>query len=675
MLASVGSAIPSGAEWTFEPKYDGVRVLAFATPRRVELRTRNGIDKAKQFPEIVDSALLLSKSLGSDFVLDGEIVARNGDELGRFQLLQERLHQRDTDIIARHVRESPARLVGLDLLVLGDDILIDEPWRARRRALERILSPRHLGRRSSLLLGESLPGDGDALMQRARREGWEGIMAKRMDVPYTPGRRSPHWLKLKIEGRQELVVGGWTEPRRTRQHIGALLLGYFDNHGDFVYAGHTGSGFTNHGLREMYDLLKPLERKTSSFVEEPHTNEKPHWTRPHVVVEVKFNEWTKDGRLRQPIFLGIRDDKDAKDVRRERSGTIKSSRSRAGVTRVAATQMKRATKERVVRRARVSVPRLGSAGKAIADIEANGGDGHLALGRNGALDVTSLDKIFFPKSRITKGDLMAYYAAVAPAILPFIKGRPLVLKRYPDGVDAEPFYQQNAPPKVPDGVRSERVDASNAEGAMRLIGGDVATLLYCVQLGCIEVHPWHSRLPTIDDDDYTILDLDPGDGAPFSRVVDVARHVHEELQRCSLSAALKTSGASGLHIYVPLPTHTSYESGRLVAELIATRIADAFPNESTVVRAVKKRPKSAVYVDYLQNVEGKSVAAPFSVRPHEPGSVSTPLDWKELTDSLDPVSFTMERVLRELSARRALWREGMKRRNSLRALRTLQERS
>lgn len=313
MYASIGATVPDGEGWTFEPKYDGIRVLAFVTKDAVRLVTRNGNDKTKQFPEIADALRVLGKKAERELVLDGEIIAVVEGEVARFQALQDRMHVKADTVIADFARRQPAAIVLFDVLVDGADILLKEPWSTRRKHLEQVLRRRTNDR---VRLSESIPGDGEEMLARSRRDGWEGIIAKRTDSPYQPGVRSKAWLKLKVEHRQEFVVGGWTEPRNTREHIGALLLGYFDG-GRFKYVGHTGGGFTREGLREMHHRLSRLERKTSPFEQPPRTNERAHWTRPEVVVEVKFNEWTADGKLRQPIFLGVRDDKPAREVTRE----------------------------------------------------------------------------------------------------------------------------------------------------------------------------------------------------------------------------------------------------------------------------------------------------------------------------------------------------------------------
>lgn len=325
MYASVGSRIPAGTDWAFEPKYDGVRVLAYCVPgERAALITRNGHDKAPQFPEIAAAVRALAEKRRRSLVLDGEIVALAGREIARFQALQSRMHVRDEDAVAQLAREAPATFIAFDLLADGDDILLHEPWTTRRAALVRTV-----GRRTRhLRAGESRRGNGTGLLRDARRLGWEGIIAKRTSATYRPGVRSDDWLKLKVEFRQEFVVGGWTEPRKSRPYFGALLLGHYER-GQLVYAGHTGGGFTHDGLREMHARLVRLERPTSPFAPPPRTNERAHWVRPQIVVEVKFSEWTSEGKLRQPIFVGVRDDKPARAVKRERASVQRSDRKTA----------------------------------------------------------------------------------------------------------------------------------------------------------------------------------------------------------------------------------------------------------------------------------------------------------------------------------------------------------
>jgi bifunctional non-homologous end joining protein LigD len=333
MYATVGTEIPRGDDWTFEPKYDGMRVLAFARPidddehadpasqrprrraRAVRLMTRNGRDKADQFPEVAAALSSLATRAGRPLILDGEIVVLERDRPGRFQTLQSRMHLQNVEQVAAQAKDSPAALVAFDVVQDGDAELFGQPWTERRRRLEEILRGNRL---KNIRLSDTTP-NGGLMVERANAAGWEGVIAKRTTSLYAPGSRSRDWLKLKLQYRAEFVVGGFTEPRNTRQYIGALLLGYYDGDGKLRYVGHMGGGFTREGLADMHERLGPLERRTPPFADPPRTNEPAHWVEPKVVVEVKFAEWTADGKLRQPIFLGVRDDKDARDVGLEKT--------------------------------------------------------------------------------------------------------------------------------------------------------------------------------------------------------------------------------------------------------------------------------------------------------------------------------------------------------------------
>jgi bifunctional non-homologous end joining protein LigD len=676
MYASIGSEVP-GEGWTFEPKYDGIRVLAFATSAEVKLITRNGKDKAQQFPEIVAALKKLAAQSRRSFVLDGEIVALINGEPARFQELQGRMHVKASHMIERLSSSTPAALILFDILIDGDEVLIQEPWSERRvRLVKRV------GKRISeqLRITESGQGDGKKMLEKARRQGWEGIIAKRVDSRYEPGSRSHNWLKLKIEFRQEFVVGGYTEPRNSREHIGALLLGYFD-HGRFIYVGHTGGGFTRQGLEEMYRRLKPLERKTSSFEETPKTNEEAHWVKPEVVVEVKFSEWTADRRLRQPILLGVRDDKDPDEVGLEPTSVQKKS---AQGTKIAnrqsrisvAARAKPATKvppRKSARRTRSAAGPHGKIDKAsllaqLTAIEERGGDGSLDFADGKALKVSNLDKIFFQKEKYTKGDVMRFYTRIADFILPVMQDRPLVLKRFPNGINGESFYQQKPSETTPPEVWVDLIETDGGEKQRRIIGGDLLTLLYTIQLGAISVDPWHSRVQSLEYADYTIIDLDPGPRANFAHVVQVARWAKEVIDGFGLNAAIKTSGSTGLHIYLPLPPRTPNEAATIVAQLIATKVAGAHRKEATIERSVKARGAATVYVDYLQNIQGKTVASAYSVRAKPGATISTPLEWNELTDGLDPRAFHLGNAAARFEKIGDVWSEAMRKKNSLQAL-------
>ncbi|MFN2567717.1 MAG: DNA ligase D, partial [Gemmatimonadaceae bacterium] len=671
MLATLSDTVPKGEGWTFEPKYDGIRVLAYVTPGAppgVTLVTRNQKDKSKQFPEVVEALTRLAGQVRHPVVLDGEIVAVDDDgKPARFQALQSRMHVTRRDEIAGHATDTPSAFYAFDLLLDGDDVLLTEPWSARRGRLERLLRNRTTAR---LRLAESFPNDGERMVEHARQQGWEGVIAKRMTSRYESGGRSRSWLKLKVEWRQEFVVGGWTEPRNSRKHLGALLLGYYD--GDrFVYVGHTGGGLDAAALRDMAERLAPLERKTSPFAAPVKTNERAHWVDPQVVVEVKFSQWTADGKLRHPIFLGVRDDKGPRDV-------VFESRSLQGAAesglRTADSRPRDASSPPPAarRREKSALRTPQSISEVVEQLEEIRADGVLTI--DGApLEVSNLGKVFFPEDGLTKGDLMRYYARMASYVLPVVADRPLVLKRYPNGIHGKAFFQQRAPEDVPAGVRVETVRDDAGEEMARIVGGDLLTLLWTVQLGAISVDPWLSRVQTCDDADVAVIDLDPGPEATFRRVVDVARWTKEELDDLGLRAALKTSGATGLHVSLPLPPATSYETAQTLAQLVASRVAERHPEAATLERSVKSRPPDSVYVDYLQNIRGKTVAGAYAVRARPGATVSTPLAWSELTDDLDPRAFTIDSVPDRVANVGDLWAKAIGQANTLTALRRVAE--
>jgi bifunctional non-homologous end joining protein LigD len=683
MLASVGHELPSGREWVFEPKYDGIRILAAVGAGGATLVSRNGLDKTAQFPEVVEALDRAYEHAREPLLLDGEIVAlasarssRKGAEgaaaePARFQELQSRMHVTDSGAIQRLRKETPAAYMVFDLLLEGSESLIDEPWRERREALVHALDAVD---HSGALRISDVSENGREMLGDARRRGWEGVIAKRADATYRPGERSQSWRKLKIEHRQEFVIGGWTEPRRSREYLGAILLGYYTPDGRLTYAGHTGTGFTRASLASMHKKLARLERQSSPFSPAPRTNERAHWVRPCLVAEIKFNEWTTEGKLRQPVFMGLRDDKDARSVVHEpeslqgaavtEHAKAPAKRKRANTTRIAVnrTSSARSAGKQGTRKAPAGVPH--AIIEHLRELEQAGEDGTIEL-PTGALDVSNLGKVFFPKTKTTKGDVMRFYAQIAPMLLPAIEDRPLVMKRFPNGVGGKAFYQQKAPTDPPPAVRVEVVSDEGLTPQPRLIGGDLATLLYLVQLGAISVDPWHSRVQSVQMADYSIIDLDPGPRAQFKRVIDVAHAVKDVLDQLGLHAIPKTSGATGLHIVLPLPAGVPNEGARTVAELVATVVAERYPKLATVERWVKSRPASAIYVDYLQNIRGKTVAGVYSVRAQPIPSVSTPLHWDEVTSGLDPRDFTIDTLPERLRRVGDLWAAGMKKPNSL----------
>src|SRR5262245_42250964 len=662
MLASLADAPLNDPHLAYEPKYDGIRAIAEIEPGSVvRLWSRLGNEKTRQFPEIA-AALgewARKRKRAEPLVLDGEIVALDakGDPTG-FQQLQGRIHLLEVagakGARSRSSRPSspasPSRpsvaFIAFDVLRDGRTDLRDRPWRERRTALERVFAKTG----SSLLrISDVVRGDARALYDAALERGREGLIAKHQGSLYQSGKRTPDWRKLKILHEQEFVIGGWTEPRQTRTYFGALLLGVYE--GDqLVYVGHTGTGFNERELARVMKLLKPLETKTCPFAHVPKSNERPHWVRPELVAQIKFTEWTADAKLRHPVYLGLRDDKKPTDVRREEKADVRGSSF--GVRRT--TNLSPRTTN-LARRTTNVEPQTALL-EQLSALEEARRDGTLTLLDGEQLAVTNLSKVFWPKEKLTKGDLFRYYAQIAPAILPVLADRPLVMKRFPNGVAAPPFYQHRAP-DVPPGVRSEIV--SVVAQRPQIIGGALKTLMYTTQLAAISQDPWFSRVAHPEFADWAALDLDPPAGVPFARVLDVARWIRDELGALGALGAPKTSGADGLHVYIPLPPGTPYEAGLLYCQIIATLVAHKHPKVATTERAVRARGQR-VYIDCLQNILGKTLASAYSARASDYAGVSTPVKWSEIDQGFDRHEFTIRTVPSRLAEVGDLWAALMK---------------
>jgi len=660
MLATTATAPFESADLAYERKYDGIRAIASLDPtaaRPARIWSRLGNDKSAQFPEIVARLEAWGRKIGHPIVLDGEIVAI--DDRGRpvsFQHLQDRMHVR------RPVASTPTAFIAFDLLRDDDEDLRGRPLRERRRRLEALYATVS---DPDLRLSEQAVGDGRALHQRAVTEGWEGLLAKRLASPYASGRRSSDWRKLKLERRQTCVVGGWTEPRGSRPCFGALILGVYDDQGALIPVGHIGSGFSDAELARLWTRLRPLERRTCPFATVPPTNERPHWVTPTIAVDVKFTEWTADGQLRHPTYVGLRDDTTPASVRREPDAVVDRAASVVAPTGIRArarprkitSAMDSADAMRNPRRglkdADLSPVAVAALLNDIDTLEAGRGTGTLQLPSGERLDVSNLGKVFWPAAKLTKGDLFRHYIRVAPYILPALADRPLVMKRYPNGVDATPFYQQRAPEVYPRGVRIERVTDQD-ESVPRVIGGSLITLLYTAQLATISQDPWLSRVQSPDMIDHAVIDLDPPDDLPFRQVLDVARWVRDELDRLKVTAFPKLSGAGGLHVYVPLPPHTPYDAGQLFCQIVATIVATRHAKTATIERSIKARG-SRIYIDYLQNSRGKTLASVYSARATAFAGVSTPVSWDEIDQGVAPQDFTIKTFAARLAAVGDLW--------------------
>jgi bifunctional non-homologous end joining protein LigD len=643
MLATLADPPLTGPGFVYEPKYDGIRALVHIPPADdrdgVRVWSRLGNDKTAQFPSIVRELEKLRSRLRAPLLVDSEIVAL--DEKRRpagFQRLQGRIHLTGARDVEQIDKTQPVAIIAFDLLRDGDDDIRGLPLRERRTRLDA-----HLRKSLSdtIRISEQAHDDGRALNARALDEGWEGLIVKDVSAPYQSGRRSPAWRKKKLVHEQEFVVGGWTEPRHTRSHFGALLLGVHDpKTGELTYVGHTGTGFDQAELERVSKLLKARHTARSPFAAQPKTNEPPHWVRPDLVAQVRFTEWTDDGKLRHPVYLGLRDDKRATDVLREdpvkatpRTPAQKASKSRAP----------RKGSRRTATKPDASIAPVIEQLRAL---EESRRDGSIELPGGQRLGVTNLAKVFWPKSKLTKGDLLRYYVEVSPFMLPAIADRPLVMKRFPNGITGMAFYQQRKRlEQPPQGVRIETIpggiDPILEGDEQRFVGGSLITLLYMTQIAAISQDPWFSRVQSPLDADYAAIDLDPDDHTPFSQVLDVARWVHDELESLGVPGVPKTSGSSGLHIYVPLPAGTSYHSGQIFCQIVATIVSSRHPKAATIERTVRARPRGTVYVDFLQNILGKTLATAYSARASEFAGVSTPLTWEEVHAGVDPRDFTI----------------------------------
>lgn len=582
MLASLVAEPFDRDGWYFEVKWDGYRAIAEVEQGDVKLYSRNHLSFETKFAPIVESL----SQLDHDVVLDGEVVVLDPRGRSQFQLLQQ-YQKTGKGLLAYYV---------FDLLYIDGKDLRNEPLRVRKQHLNKLLKGQ-----SNLRVSEHIERNGVPFFQTAVEHGIEGIIAKDAKSLYVDGARSHSWLKIKARKQQEAVIGGFTEPRGSRQGIGSLVLGVYEG-SDLVYIGHAGGGFDTKGLLDIRKRLEALEQTACPFKTKPKANAPVHWVKPILVCEVTFQEWTEDGTMRQPIFLGLREDKSARAVKRE-----------------------------------IAEP---------------------AAPANGALPqgkYTNLDKVFWPDEGYTKGDVIRYYRDVAPFILPHLRDRPLSLNRHPNGIPGKNFFQKDVSQlHLPEWAKTVRIDSeTRGETIKYLLCQNEETLLYIANLGCIEINAWNSRAASLEHPDFLIIDLDPNE-VPFARVIEAAQVVRKFLEKVCGECHCKTSGKRGLHVMVPLGARYDYDQVRQYAEVVARLIHEKLPKTTSVVRMPAQR-RGKIYLDYLQNRRGQTMAAPYSLRPIEGALVSTPLKWSEVTKRLDPARFNIKTIQRRLDKVGDLW--------------------
>ncbi|HMD30471.1 MAG TPA: DNA ligase D [Candidatus Acidoferrales bacterium] len=656
MLATLGDRPFSEPRWLFEIKWDGVRALAWIRGGALTLRARSGADVTQQYPELA----ALPKSFGAgQAILDGEIVALDARGHSDFELLQQRMHVRRPP--AGLLAEVPVLYYIFDLLYCDGYDLRGSPLVERKQLLERRLQASGAFRHS-----DHQAEHGKELFALAREQGLEGIVAKREDSLYVSD-RSTNWVKLKVTTTLDAVVGGWTAARTAAIPFGSLLLGLYDGK-KLRFIGHAGSGFDAKKLEQLDAKMKELAAAKCPFDAVPETNEKASWVLPQMAARVKFGGWTDENRLRHPVFLALSDKRPA-DCTWGNDGP-----SAAGPAIPASAPAADATAGAAPPSGAPSIVRATVAGGPVltkkAQIEAElfkGRAENVTIELDGKrLRLSNLNKIYFPEPGYTKRDLLAYYYRMADYVLPYLRERPLVLRRYPDGVGGQAFFQKDVREGLPEWFKTTPIDSEGrGETIHYATADDCASLLYLTSLGCIDHNPWSSRYAGIDHPDYFFFDLDPSDGTEFSVVVTIARALLEKLEELQVAAFAKTSGATGIHLYIPVEPVYTYEQLRTFAEIVARTVTAGHTNLVTNERSVAKRPAGRVLIDVQQNAHGRPLAAPYCVRAFAAAPVSTPVMARELRAGLDPAKLNIKTVFARLEEKGDLWAEFWKRRQTL----------
>jgi bifunctional non-homologous end joining protein LigD len=598
MLATLSDKLPSGTDWLYEVKWDGYRALCFLEDGKARMVSRRGNPMDKQFPEVAQA--LPEAVRAKSAILDGEIVALDENGAPSFQLLQNRVGFHKS---IKGGKPSALNFFAFDLLYLDGYDLRGAALIDRRNLLQSIILPNAVIRYS-----DHFAGKGSELLQAVREKGLEGILAKHARSRYE-SRRSPEWIKIKVTSQQDFVICGFIHGER--EFFGSLVLGLYKDK-ELVYAGNVGSGFTQASLKAVYEKLEPLITKKAVLSDVPKDIGAVTWVKPELVCVVKFSAWTDDQRLRAPVFQGLRLDALPQETVREQPESPAEPAA--------------------------SAPEAESLLPADAT--------ELALTIDGQrLKFTNLKKVFYPADGYTKRDVVNFYAAVAPLLVPHLQGRPLSLKRYPNGIESEYFFQKEVAASFPDWLHTEEVPVDEKSTTRMVICDDKAGLLFLANLGCIDQNPWMSRWGSLENPDFILIDLDPYH-CGYDRIVEAAQLVHEKLELIGLAGYPKTTGGNGMHVYIPLEPRYTYAHSRTFAELLSRWVTAERPELFTTPRNVAARQKGKVYFDWMQNAEGKTISAPYVLRAHPGAPVATPLSWDEVRPGLKPQQFHIGNVLR-----------------------------
>jgi bifunctional non-homologous end joining protein LigD len=674
-LAQLQDRAFSNPDWIFEIKWDGVRAIAEIDNGKTTLWARSGRDVTREYPEFKDLAAHLRVKRA---ILDGEIATIDQQGRSNFQRLQNRLGVQDPSQKLTHA--IPLNYFFFDAMYADGYDLRKAPLIERKEFLKSILIANN-----TIQYSDHVPEQGEALFEAAREKGLEGIIGKKADSSYS-GSRSPSWVKIKIVQEVDAVIAGYTAPRGNRKYFGALVLGLYDK-GDLQFIGSAGTGFDDETQRDVFGKLQQLETSRVAFSKVPKLREEVTWIRPELVARIKYGNWTDDQHLRAPVFLGLRNDRQPKDCTFEDLQPAEAppaESNKAAQIKKARLSAKHAPAdepaddpqsepwetERAEPRSQIVQARKGAPGKLSSDAA-----GELQNGKSETMDIESdgqrlhfsnLNKIYFPEVGIKKRELLAYYYRMADYILPFLKDRPMVLRRYPDGVDGKAFFQKEAPSYLPEWIETTTVFSDERRGNMQyILANNRATLLYLTNLGCIDHNPWSSRAESQDNPDYVFFDLDPTPGTLFTDVLHIAREISSLLKAIRMTAFLKTSGASGFHIFVPLEPIYTYEQTRTFADVVGRMVAAENPKLITSERTVSKRPDGRIMIDALQNARGKPLACAYAVRAFPKATVSTPLSAEELKKGIDPEKWNIKTLDQRIARVGDLWADFWKSRQTL----------